>query len=272
MHEAPPEPRPSRRRLSPALLVAVAFVALLSALVIGFVDAHGKSAKSPTLPAGAMVAIQPVTTAAAAQRLTQRLNSAGVHVRVTTQPATPALVGTWISEGATPAVPPALVKSVAQQAEGYSSVIRIPAHFKGQITLEVGVPPRPGQKIEVAGLRNALAPGMPLGCRSLSGAAPADAIRVFSELGYTVDAWSTRDSATSGVLTATQIMGDSHLRVAQVFVHDWSGTDLTAVRAGQQRHLIVKLVDDRSPSYLTQLWTGFAPALRTANPPALAGC
>ena len=266
------EPRPSRRRLSPALLAAVALVALVSALVVSFVEAHGKSAKSPTLPAGATVTIQPVTTAAAAQRFTQRLNSAGVHVQITTQPATPALVGTWISEGATPAVPIALVKSVDQQAQGYTSVIRIPAHFQGRITLEVGVPPMPGQKIEVAGLRNALAPGMPLGCRSLSDAAPADAIRVFSELGYTVDAWSSRDSATSGVLTATQIMRDSHLHVAQVFVHDWSGNDLTAVRTGQQHHLIVKLLDDRSPSYLTQLWTGFAPALRTANPPALAGC
>ena len=264
-----------RLRLSPAIVAAVALLALLSALVVAFVQSHGKPA-ARTLPAGAVVAPQPVTTPAASVLLTKHLSAVGVPITVTTQPASPAFVGTWISEGATGHVPAPLFSSVQRQAEGYTATLRIPAHFTGRITLEVGVTPGPGQKIEVAGLRNALAPGMPLGCHSLSGASPADASHVLSELGYTVDAWTTRDPAgaasTSGALSLAQAARQPHLRVAEVFVHDWTGSDLTATRPGVQRHLIVKLADDRKPTYIPQLWTGYSAGLRTTTAPALAGC
>jgi len=255
----------------------VALAALVSALVVAFVQSHDKPAAAKALPPGAFVSIRPVLTAVQADALTKRLNAVGVHVNVTTQPASPAFVGTWISEGASADVPASLTRDISRQAEGYTAAIRIPAHFAGRITLESGVPPKPGQKIEVAGLRNALAPGMTLGCHSLSGSAPVDAIHVFGELGYTVDAWTTRDPAgaatnPSAALTAAQVARQPHLRVAQVFVHDWVGTDLTAVRPGLAHHLIVKLADERTPSYIPQLWTGYAFALRTTTPPALAGC
>jgi hypothetical protein len=258
-----------------AIVAVIALVALVSALVVAAVESHGKST-AKTLPPGAVVTLRPVTTPAAAALLTKHLAAVGVPITVTTQPASPAMVGTWISEGATGDVPTPLFSNVQRQAEGYTATLRIPAHFTGRITLEVGVAPGPGQKIEVAGLRNALAPGMPLGCHSLSGAAPADASHVLSELGFTVDVWTTRDptaaSSAPGALTLAQATRLPHLRVAQAYVHDWTGSDLTATRPGIQHHLIVKLADDLLPTYIPQLWTGYSAGLRTTTPPALAGC
>lgn len=272
LSDAPDLPRKQRLRLSPAPLAIVALLALVSALVVGLVESHGKTAKPRALPAGAVVYVRPVTTAAAAAATTRRLNSLGVHINVTTQPATPSLVGTWLGEGGTGDVPTPLVNDVVRQAQGYTATLRIPAHFTGRITLEVGVPPAPGQKIDVGGLRNALAPGMPLACHSLSGATPADAIRVVAQLGYSIDAWTTRDSATSGLLTPAQIESRPHLRVTEAFVHDWTGNDLSAVQPGAEHHLVVKLADERSPTYIAQLWTGYSAGLRKPEPPALTGC
>jgi hypothetical protein len=221
-----------------------------------------------------VVAIHIVSTKASAEQMTRQLRSKGLHIRIATEPASPALVGTWIGVGADGRVPMSVVDEVGNQTEGYAATLEVPVSFPGTLVLDVGVPPRPGQQINVAGLRNALAPGGPLACNGLSGAKPANAAKTLTALGYSIDYWTTRQPQLPGRTPAQS--GVVHTppagsRVTQVWVHDWVGDHWTDVDPSRERHVIVQVQSPTAATYPYTVWQGFAPSLRTGSP-ASAGC
>jgi hypothetical protein len=281
--EAPAATTPvTARRWTPRRvgLAATAVATATAAVFVGLTAGSGPGRLGPTAfavtpePDG-VVAIHIVNTQASADEMTRQLRAKGLHIKVATMTASPSLVGTWLYNGATADVPASVQASVTNQRQGYAATIEVPASFPGTLTLGVGITPRPGQKVDVAGLRNALAPGGPLACRGLSGASPATAAKTLASLGYTIDYWTTKmpifpanaPASRSGVVTEPP----PGSRVTQVWVHDWSGQDITNTDLTREHHVIVQILPPDAPQYPFDVWLGFAPSLRTGDP-ATAGC
>jgi hypothetical protein len=259
--EQPTVARPARR-FTPRrrLLVAGAVAAAVTgATFVGLSTTGGPAGLGPTafavtqLPEGA-VAIKVVNNTATAKQMTAQLHKQGLSITITTVPSTPQLVGTWVYASFTAAVPSTLASSIAAQEHGYVSTIDISASFPGRITLGVGRATRPGETVQVAGLRNALAPGGLLFCDRLSGVDPQIAATKLAAAGYAVH-WAANPVTTTTITTPA-----AGSKVTEAFI---GGADVEQpVASAHDVTLILDTPTDRR--YLPQLWTGFAPSQQTA--------
>ena len=260
-HEEQPVAQPQRRFTSSRrlLVVGAAAVAVMVATFVGLSLTGGPAGLGPTafavttLPGGT-VAIKVVNSTATAKQMTAQLHKQGLNITVTAAPSTPQLVGTWVYASFTADVPSTLASSIAAQEHGYASTIDISASFAGRITLGVGRATLPGETAQVAGLRNALAPGGLLFCDRLAGADPQVAATKLAASGYTVR-W-----ATNPVTTATITTPPAGSKVTEAFI---GGVNVEQpVARAHDVTLILDTPTDRR--YLPQLWTGFAPSQQTA--------
>jgi hypothetical protein len=149
------------------------------------------------------VAVRVVDTTVEARTMSRELQRQGLDVTIDMLPASPQLVGVWLTESFSGDVPEALAQSVIAQVQGYSDTVELPTSFRGEIRFGVGRAPRPGEEVQVSGTgRNALAPGAWLACLHGSGGHP-QAVRAGAEaLGYTVE-WADGDrTATPQLINA----------------------------------------------------------------------
>jgi hypothetical protein len=205
--------------------------------------------------------------------MTRQLQAKGLNIKIATMAASPALVGTWVGVGSDGTLPMSVADKV--NLDGYGATLEVPASFRGLLILSVGVPPKPGEPINVAGLRNALAPGGPLACHGLSGAKPEDAEKTLTSLGYTIDYWTTRLPTFRAGVTPEQdgviAVPPPGTRVTQVWVHDWIGTRWDNVDPTREHNVVVQVQAPSAATYSYTIWQGFASSLRTGDP-ATAGC
>lgn len=205
-------------------------------------------------PSGA-VAIRVVSTAASAEQMTRQLHDRGINVRIVAQTATPPLVGTWIGWGASEDPSAELTSTLSSQMQGYRSTIELPAGFDGKITLDVGVPAQPGEKPNVGGLRNALAPGGVLACQQLAGADPQTAERTLQRLGFHLDYWTERE--WRGTPLPQPPAGT---KVVKALIHDTDLQDWTNVLPGGERNVILLVAAPDDAAYPRLMREGYAPS------------
>lgn len=263
-----PAPAPTSavpRRWAPRRLgMGLAAVAAATAAVfVGLTVTTGPGGLGPAafavshLP-GDTVSIKVVNTKANADQMTRQLRAQGVNVSIQTLTATPQLVGTWVGAEFTPEVPSSVSDSIAQQEHGYVATLELPAVFPGAITLTVGVPRPAGETPNVAGMRNALAPGGLLFCDRLSGVRPSVAQQRLTAQGYTVH-WV---DGTRSLYSQTVSAPPAGTRVSAAFIFDFDRTDLT--RAIADPHDVnVTVISPQDRRFLPQLWLGFAPSQQT---------
>lgn len=134
---------------------------------------------------GDTVTVRIVDPGVPASEMTEQLRRAGLDISVSTLPASPQLVGTWLPDGFFTQLPTGTVEPVVDQLEGYVRTLEIPATVRGPMRLAVAVAPRGSQEAQALGRRNVLAPGGLLACRGLSGAVPETAAEQLRALGYT---------------------------------------------------------------------------------------
>ena len=189
-----PDLAPARRRWSPRvrLLTAAASIAVL---VIGIsvfaATTGGPTGRGPAafaienLPGG-KVSIRVVNNTVSAAQMTRQLQDVGLSITIDAVPASPQLVGRWLTTGASEDVPGTVIDDLTQQALGKTATLDITRTFPGQITLTVGRSPRVGEDPQVSGTPNALSPGGLLYCQRLSGQIPSAAAKSLTDAGYTV--------------------------------------------------------------------------------------
>jgi hypothetical protein len=260
------EPRIHRRRSLAAMTAALALVATSAVVGIQVIssdpDLGSKAFAIAEEPSGT-VAVQIVSTQASAEQMTRQLHAAGLkNVSVETISASPALVGIWASPGGEGA------QAVSDQLAGYTATVEIPRSLSEPLTLTVGRAPKPGERINLSGFRNQLAPGGPLACLGVPGAKPADAVQRLVAAGYTIDFWYTSNREQS--LPATTAVNDT-LRVVGVYNDDLDLHDHWRLIPGREHSVSVQVAPANSSLYDETIWTGFAPSLRTGDP-ATAGC
>lgn len=257
-------PIPNRRWTPRRIgLAATAVAAATAAAFVGLTVTSGPGGLGPRafavshLP-GDTIAIKVVNTEASAAQMTRQLRDQGVNVTVDTVTTTPQLVGTWISAGFSADVPESLSQSIASQMHGYVATIELPAVFPGTINLDVGRPTPAGEEPNVAGMRNALAPGGRLFCDRLSGVRPSIAEQRLTAQGYTVH-WV---DGTRSLYSQTVSAPPAGTRVSAAFIFDFDRTDLT--RAIADPHDVnVTVISPQDRRFLPQLWLGFAPSQQT---------
>jgi hypothetical protein len=193
--------RRSRRWVGAVTVAAVASAVAAAVVLVGTTPASIKGATAFAIEpaANGFVAVKVVSTDASARQMTAQLHAAGLNVNVGTEPASPQLVGTWVGASFSANVPAALAKSIASQTDGYAATLDIPKGMTGKVTLYVGVATPSGQQPQVAGLRNALAPGGRLACPQLSGTDPASAKATLAAKGFVVT-WKDNISPTAPAL------------------------------------------------------------------------
>jgi len=244
--------RPGRRMPRRFAMAGGAVVGLTCAAItlsVAFESSPGLGTPAfavSALPQG-NVSITVVNTAASAKQMTDQLHAKGVNVAIETMPASRQLVGTWVGQSYSSAVPESLWRSINAQTHGYTKTLDIPASFPGAITLYVGRAPKAGEGVQVGGIRNALAPGGALACRVSPGSTPDAARRALVSAGYTVTwAYQSRSAAVGAPPAGT--------RVTDAYVSD------------DDPHAVTLLVaDPHSPTYSALVWSGFAPSQRTAG-------
>lgn len=176
--------------LGTATAAAVAAVALSLSGPAG----TGHAAFAIQRVSGTTVSVHIVSTAAEAGEMTAQLQEKGLDVTVDTIPASPQLVGTWLTASFSEDVPEPVVERVlAQVPNGYTTTVELPVTFDGEIRLGVGRAPAAGEELQVLGMRNALAPGARLGCLHATGGEPARVQQAAEQLGYTVT-WADGDT------------------------------------------------------------------------------
>lgn len=264
----------AQRLTSPRRVAAgvMAFAALVTAGVVGLQvlesdPALGAAAFAVTPQPTGTVAVRIVSTEATAAQMTHQLHAAGLsNVTITTVPASPSLVGTWISEGGDGAA------ALEHQVDGYTATVQIPASLRGPVTLTVGRAPEPGETINALGFRNQAAPGGPLGCRQLQGASVADAAAKITALGYTIDYWYSPDRHHP---LASQPAPDSDVRVVGVYNDDIDIRGRWRLIPGREHTVTVQVAPVGSPLFNdgpnAAVWAGFPPSLAHGDP-ATAGC
>jgi hypothetical protein len=249
-----------RRLLAAAASVAVIAGAAFTAMALtgGPTGAGATAFAVARLPHG-KVSIRVVSTAASAKQMTDQLHAKGLDIFVTTVPATPQLVGTWVSMSTSQDFSPALAKDLVSQALSHSVTLDVPAHFTGSLGLSLAVAPSSGEQPEVAGLRNALAPGAPLACSGLSGTGPDHAAAVLERRGYTVLGFTT-GVGLPGSTTPDLTKPPRGTKVTAVFIEDMSPTDSTQVLTSRDHDVAIQIASPADASYPILLHAGFAPS------------
>lgn len=258
--------RAPRRLVSAGAAVVVTAAALLTALsMTGGPGGLGPTAFAVSHLPGDIVAIEVVNSDATAEQMTRQLHAQGLSVTVHAVPTNPQLVGTWVYESFSGDVPEAIRTSIAEQArDGYRNTVEIPASFPGTITLAVGRPMRAGETPQVAGVRNALAPGGLLFCTRLSGADPDAAAAHLRADGYTVH-WS------DGSPLRTIAAPPAGTRVTQAFIFDIDQKDVE-LPVGDPRDVTLVVVDPADSAFAKQLWTGYSASQHATGTADYSGC
>jgi len=255
---------PRRALAGVAALAVIAVAAFVGVSVTGGPAGLGPAAFAVTQLPGGTVAIHVVDDEATAAQMTRQLHAQGLNITIESVPTTPQLVGTWVWSSGSADAPRSLLDSIADQTHGYVATIEVPATFPGSITLGVGRATRPGETPQVAGARNALAPGGLLFCDRLSGADPSVAARTLAAAGYTVH-WA------DGVVSRPVDAPPAGARVTQAFVFDFDPKNVE--RPIADPHDVTVVVAQPSQSrYLPELWTGFSLSQRDAGTADYTAC
>jgi hypothetical protein len=174
-----------RRSLAGGLAAATAAVAVLAVAMSGSPPAPAAFAFEPI--SSETVAVRIINTTVDAAAMTAQLHEQGLNASIEALPASPQLVGTWLTYSLSAGFSPSVDAAIrAQFVNGYLSSILLPTRFQGRVSFGIGVPPAPGQKIQVLGIPNALAPGGRLGCLHATGGDPGTVRAAAQSWGYTV--------------------------------------------------------------------------------------
>jgi hypothetical protein len=197
-HSSSSAPRvPSHRRLwlaIPGGLAAAAAGVLAVTMLGGPRGSTGPAAFAMQTISRDTISVTIVNSRVDAKTMTDQLHQRGLDITVESVPVSPQLVGTWVGSAFSADVPETIAQTVIDQMSGYSSTIELPTSFTGEITLNTGHAPDPGQEPMVIGFPNALAPGGRLGCLHATGATPATLQHQAEDLGYTLT-WANGDNS-----------------------------------------------------------------------------
>jgi len=258
-----PSGRVRRTRRWAAATAAVGVVAGLSAALTigGSAVGLGPVAFAVTHERDGVTAVRIVSTEADAAQMTRQLNSQGLGVTVRTEPSNDQLVGVWShaeGEGA---------EALTDQLAGYGSTLELPNNLAGPLVLFVGRAPKPGESIQIAGIRNQLAPGGRFACVGLPNATPDAALQTLRGRGYDVSRWYEQpgSSVTRAAASARGAV------VVGVYLDNHDPKDWTVMIPSKARDVAVQVAVPSSAAYQATIWTGFAPSLRHGDPRA-AGC
>jgi hypothetical protein len=238
-----------------AVAVAGATAAICFAGFVATSPGLGPVAFAVTAGSPGHVNIRVISTAATATQMTQQLQRRGLHVTVTTLPASPQLVGRWLAVGGSSALPQGIEGQVARQALGKVVELSIPRSFPGDMTLTVGRAPGAGEQPQVFGTPNALAPGGKLACKGLRGASPGRASRELSADGYRIR-WAAQQG---GPRLAAPPPGTA---VASAYVNDFKPSNVE--QAVTEPHRVTVVVGKPgTPTFRREVSDGFPLDART---------
>jgi hypothetical protein len=198
------------------------------------------------------VSIRVVSTEASAKQMTDQLHRKGIDISISTIPVTPDLVGTWLTYGSDSPTRDKLTRYIAQQLLGKDVTIVVPADLKGGF--DIGRATAPGESPGAGALRNALSPGAPLACKSLSGATPAEAQTILASLDYTITGWISANNP----FDAPRLTKPPTGRVTEAFIDDTDGRALEEILPGREHDVIVQVTPTVSTDYSEQIRQGFA--------------
>ena len=218
--------RPGRRR---GLVGAFAGVAVAAAVVVAVTlpgSSGGPAAFDVQRISNDTVSIRIVNTAVDAKEMTRQLHRQGLNIFIDTMPASPQLVGFWLTSSFSGDVPESVASALmAQRSPGYTATVELPVSFRGEIRLGIGRATRPGEEVQVGGMPNALAPGGRLACLHASGGDPQTVRTAVEALGYTVQ-WDSGQVAKlepipaplAGQRVVIAIIDDATPAVVRLFV------------------------------------------------------
>lgn len=258
--------KPSRRPLR--LAVAGLTVAALTAGITVYANTGGgRSGNGPaafaveTLPTGPVRITVLNQSDLSAQQMTRQLHAQGLDISITTLASNAQVAGEWLtysSDGKDP-VDDAVVEA---QMQGQPHQIEIPPGLlRHPIDFGVARLARPGEKIAVAGLRNALRPAGPLFCLRLAGADPAVAEQRLTAAGYRVHF----DARAGDWRTATASPPTG--RVVQAYL--W---DPVMGISGTVKDVYVSVLEPTSTRYAGSVWQGWPKAQQTSGVPDYSSC
>jgi hypothetical protein len=254
----PVTPVRPRRRLGFAVAAFVVVLLTVGITLTQTIGGHsvglGPTAFAVTPAPHGQVSIRVVSTQASAEQMTDQLHRKGIDISVTTIPAVPALVGVWLTYGSATAIPAKLVQHLDQYVLGKSVTIVLPANVKGA-EFDIGRATKPGEAPVVGGFRNALSPGAPLACKSLSGTTPAAAQTILTSLGYTITGWTTSFNPIISPRLSELPAG----RVTEAFIDDLNGREVEDVLPGREHDVIVQVTPKTSTDYAMRIHQGFSP-------------
>ncbi len=249
-----------RRVLALAGAGVVAAGALTATSMVTGPDGHPATALALDHLPGDRIAIRVVDTQASAQEMTRELRAAGLHLRVSTEAATPQLVGRWIAASGYTSDDPverkAELEITSQMGSGSGSTATIVVTWPGpshEVGLWVGRAPRGGEAIQASGgTVNAASPGGLVYCEQLSGTDPALAEQRLHAHGYGVIWRDDRQQSTHtqrvAVLTSTSPPAGLVTRVVIPEI-DPQG------KPGDVAEVYVAPADD--PGYTARVWDGY---------------
>lgn len=242
---------PGRRLLLLTGAVAAATVAIsVVSSGVGGPSGHGPAAFAVTSLDPSTLVVKVVDSQVSADAMNAQLREAGIAITVRTVPASPQLVGRWLEVGADAQVPGALADDVADQALNKTAALVVPRSFPGQLTLMVGRAAQDGEKLQVLGTPNALAPGGLLACLHLSGADPATAAPALAAAGWKVQ-WAA-GGARHAIASPTPGQ-----KVVQAYVYDEPQLAPRGFVPGAKAVQVV-LASPQDEHYATLVHTGFS--------------
>jgi hypothetical protein len=146
------------------------------------------------------IAVRVINTRVDADEMTDQLHALGLNARIEAMPASPQLIGRWLTVSFSGDFPADTEDAVLDQfKDGYLDQIQLPTGFEGWIGFGIGVVPEPGQDVQVSGEPNALAPRGWLGCLHATGGDPATLQHQVETWGYSAT-WADGMKATPTVV------------------------------------------------------------------------
>jgi hypothetical protein len=179
---------------------AIAAVVLSTTSAVSPVSAQAVAFRSS--PSGDIIATVTDPFAAQAQ-LDAAFAKQGLKITVKLLPTSPSIVGTVLasdesnSNSVTSQITPLQGGHCLSGGGGCAIGIEIPRDFRGEGTIYLGRPAKPGEQYEST--TSAFAPGEPLHCSGLLGARVSTALPVLQKDGLTVAEWREDSESARGV-------------------------------------------------------------------------
>jgi hypothetical protein len=261
------------RRRHWAVASGVTAVAVVVATTVGLNltgGPHGSGAAAFAVerqPASGAVTVKIVDSDVAAKQATKQLRAAGYSVTVETIPASPQLVGTWLSASTSNNQ---ATTELSQQINQISDTIVIPANVVAAgVSLTFGRPTRHGEAAAAVGVVNALSPRGKLFCQQLTGATPEKASQALSAAGYTVHFSHLNDPLVAHQSYALHMLGYSNAvpTGGRVVSAVWDDPRLPFAKP---RDVFLKVLQPTNAHYKAALWSGYPTA--QVGHPNYSGC